>query len=169
MTFERPFDAIVGRYVLVFQRDPATVLRKLIAHARPGSIVVFHEPDFDSERSFPPVPTYDRCCRWVAETLRRSGADPRMGIKLYAAFVAAGLPAPSMRLESLIGGGPDSWDHVQFKTDLVGTLLHEMERLGVATAREVDSPTLAQRVLDEIISSTSVIVGRSEVGAWTRA
>jgi SAM-dependent methyltransferase len=169
MTFERPFDAIVGRYVLVFQRDPATVLRKLIAHARPGSIVVFHEPDFDSERSFPPVPTYDRCCRWVAETLRRSGADPRMGIKLYAAFVAAGLPAPSIRLESLIGGGPDSWDQVHFKTDLVGTLLPEMERLGVATAREVDLPTLAQRVLNEIISSTSVIVGRSEVGAWTRA
>ena len=169
ITFEQPFDAIIGRYVLVFQRDPATVLRKLITHARPGSVVIFHEPDFDSERSFPPVPTYDRCCRWVAETLRRLGADPRMGIKLYGAFVRAGLPAPSMRLESLIGGGPNSSDLVYFKTDLARTLAPEMERLGVATAHEIDSPTLAQRVLDESISSTSVIVGRSEIGAWTRA
>jgi hypothetical protein len=92
-----------------------------------------------------------------------------MGIKLYAAFVAAGLPAPSMRLESLIGGGPNASDQVYFKADLARTLAPEMERLGVATAHEVDSPTLAQRILDEIISSTSVIVGRSEVGAWSRA
>jgi SAM-dependent methyltransferase len=168
MTFEQPFDAVVGRYVLVFQRDPTTMLRKLVAHLRPGGVVVFHEPDFDSERSFPPVPTYDRCCRWVVETLRLSGADPSMGIKLHATFVAAGLHAPSLRLESVIGGSANSPDHVHFKTDLARTLVPEMERLGVATAGEVDIETLAERVLAEVIANSSVIVGRSEIGAWSR-
>lgn len=168
MTFEQPFDAVVGRYVLVFQPDPATMLQKLVAHVRRGGVVVFHEPDFDSERSFPPVPTYDRCCRWVVEALRLSGADPRMGIKLHGTFVAAGLPAPSMGLESLIGGGANSSDPVHFKTDLARSLVPEMERLGIATAREVDVQTLAERMLDEIIGSNSVIVGRSEIGAWSR-
>jgi 2-polyprenyl-3-methyl-5-hydroxy-6-metoxy-1,4-benzoquinol methylase len=168
MTFEQPFDAVIGRYVLVFQHDPATMLRKLVAHVRPGGVVAFHEPDFDSERSYPSVPTYDRCCRWVAETLRLSGADPRMGIKLHAMFVAAGLPAPSLRLESVITGGANSADHVQFKTELACTLVPEMERLGVATAGEVDSETLAERVLAEVIATGSVIVGRSEIGAWSR-
>ena len=112
--------------------------------------------------------TYDRCCRWVAETLRLSGADPRMGIKLYPAFVAAGLPAPSLRLKSVITGGVNSPDHVQFKTDLARTLVPEMERLGVATAAEVDSETLAERMLAEVIARGSVIVGRSEIGAWSR-
>ena len=28
MTFEQPFDAVVGRYVLMFQHDPTTMLRK---------------------------------------------------------------------------------------------------------------------------------------------
>jgi SAM-dependent methyltransferase len=168
MTFERPFDAVVGRYVLMFQPDPTSMLRKLAAHVRPGGVVAFHEPDWDSTRSFPPVPTYDRCCGWIVETLRLSGVDPRMGIKLHATFVAAGLPAPSMRLESSIAGGASSSDHVHFKTDLVRTLIPEMERLGVASADEVNIQTLSKRVLDEVVGGASVIVGRSEIGAWSR-
>jgi ubiquinone/menaquinone biosynthesis C-methylase UbiE len=168
MTFEQPFDAVVGRYVLVLQPDPAAMLRKLVAHLQPGGVVVFHEPDFDSERSFPPAPTYDRCCRWVVETLRVSGADPRMGIKLHATFLAAGLGAPSIQLESIITGGVNSADHVQFKTELACTLVPEMERLGVAMASEVDSETLAERILAEVIAAGSVIVGRAEIGAWSR-
>lgn len=169
MTFEQPFDAVVGRYVLMFQRDPTSMLRKLLAHVRPRGVVVFHEPDWENVRSFPPVPTYDRCCRWIVDTLRLSGADPRMGIKLHATFVAAGLPAPSMRLQSVIGGGANSSDQVHFKTDLARTLVPEMERLGLVTADEVDAQTLADRVLDEITGSDSVVVGRSEIGAWSRA
>lgn len=168
ITFEQPFDAIIGRYVLMFRHDPTTMLRMLVAHLRPGGVVVFHEPDWDSARSFSAVPTYDRCCRWIVETLRLSGADPQMGIKLYPAFVAAGLPAPSLRLELVISGGANSADHVQFKTELARTLVPEMERLGVATADEVDIETLAERVLAEVIANSSVIVGRSEIGAWSR-
>ncbi len=36
MMFEQPFDAVIGRYVLQFQKDPATMLRTLARHARPG-------------------------------------------------------------------------------------------------------------------------------------
>lgn len=36
MSFEEPFDAIIGRYVLQFQSDPSAMLRKLVAHLRPG-------------------------------------------------------------------------------------------------------------------------------------
>ena len=46
MRFERPFDVVVGRYVLQFQQDPATMLRDLVAHLRPGGLVVFHEIDW---------------------------------------------------------------------------------------------------------------------------
>jgi SAM-dependent methyltransferase len=169
MTFEKPFDAVIGRYVLMFQPDPATMLRNVAAHARPGGIVVFHEPDWDGVRSFPPVPTYDQCCRWIVETLRFSGADPRMGTKLHRTFVEAGLPAPSMRLECVIGGGANSSDQVHFKTDLACTLVSEMERLGVATSFEVSAETLAERVINEVVRCASVVIGRSEIGAWSRA
>jgi ubiquinone/menaquinone biosynthesis C-methylase UbiE len=34
--FERPFDAVIGRYVLMFQTDPAAMLHKIRRHLRPG-------------------------------------------------------------------------------------------------------------------------------------
>src|SRR5262249_13744973 len=79
MTFDQPFDAVIGRYVLMFQSDPATMLREVAKHARRGGVVFFHEVDWDGVGSSPPAPIYDRCSRWTAETLQLSGADIHMG------------------------------------------------------------------------------------------
>src|SRR5215469_7993145 len=98
MVFEQLFDAIIGRYVLMFQQDAAQMLQQLATQLKPGGLIAFHEPTLDA-RSFPPSPTWDQCCRWIAETLRRDGTETNMGIKLYSAFRAAGLPAPVMRVE----------------------------------------------------------------------
>src|SRR5450432_4205215 len=84
MSFDRPFDAVIGRYVLQFQQQPALMLRKLAAHARPGGVVVFHELDWDGVRSFPPSPLHDRYRAWCATTLQLSGAELHMGMKLHA-------------------------------------------------------------------------------------
>jgi ubiquinone/menaquinone biosynthesis C-methylase UbiE len=78
MAFDGPFDAVVGRYVLLFQADPAVMVRKLAGHLRPGGAIVFHEPEWDSTRSVPPAPTYERCRRWFADALRLSGT-PQYG------------------------------------------------------------------------------------------
>ena len=40
MTFDRLFDAVIGRYVLEFQPDPPGMLRKLVTHPRPGGLAV---------------------------------------------------------------------------------------------------------------------------------
>jgi SAM-dependent methyltransferase len=168
VAFERPFDAVVGRYVLQFQPDPGTMLRTLVRHVRSGGLVVFHEIDHGGVGSFPPAPTYDRCCRWVIETLRSHDTETRMGSKLHSTFVAAGLPAPSMRLEALVGGGTKGLDCVHLVADLVATLLPEMERLGIAAAGDVGLETLAQRMGDEAIGSSSVIFGHWQIAAWSR-
>lgn len=168
MTFERPFDAVCGRYVLEFIPEPATVLRALARHVRPGGVVVFHELDLKSGWSFPPVPSYDRCCRLVDETIRGLGADTRMGIKLHGVFVAAGLPVPTMRLEAVIGGAAGHADHVRLMVDVARTVLPDMERLGVATASDLDIDALLARIEAEVAAGDSVIACRSEIGAWSR-
>jgi hypothetical protein len=89
-------------------------------------------------------------------------------VKLHATFLAAGLPAPTMRMESLIAGGTTSSDQVHYEMDVVASLVPEMERLGIAKAGDVDADTLADRVFEEVIATDSVIVGRSEIGAWSR-
>jgi hypothetical protein len=119
--------------------------------------------------SFPPAPTYDRCSRWGVDTLRLHGTEMRMGTKLHSTFVAAGLPAPSMRLEALVGGGANSLALLQLLAELVATLLPEMERLGVTTAADVGVETLFERMRNEAIATSSVIFGHYQIGAWSRA
>ena len=165
MTFDEPFDAVIGRYVLVFQNDPAAMLTKLAKHVRQGGLIVFHEGDFEGCQSFPPSPIYDSCCRWLSETIRLLGLEQRMGMKLHSAFVSAGLPVPTLRLEAVIGGSMNSLDSVRLAAEVVPILLPEILRLGVATAAEIGVETLTERIINEAISNDSIVVGRFEIGA----
>jgi ubiquinone/menaquinone biosynthesis C-methylase UbiE len=167
MAFDQLFDAAIGRYVLCFQPDPAALLRKISHLVRPGGIVLFHEPDRKQMRSYPPVPTYDKISEWIDETFRRTGMDVRMGIKLYSTFLAAGLAAPTMRLHATIGGAK-ALDEVHFEADVAVTLATAMEETGVATADELGADSLIERIAQEMSANQSVIVGRAEIGGWTR-
>lgn len=169
VSFDRRFDAVAGRYVLMFQPDPVALLRALARHARPGGAVVFHEPDWDDVRSLPAAPLYDQCCRWIVEMIQKTGADEHMGTKLHATFRAAGLSGPEMGLETLIGGGEQAADAVRLITDIVRSIAPEMERLGVARASDIGLETLGERAIQEVVAKGSVVVGRGEVGAWCRA
>lgn len=168
LKFGQPFDAVVGRYVLMFQPDPVAMLRGLARHLRPGGVLAFHEIDWNGVRSDPAVPAYDRSCAWLAQTLARSGADPRLGAKLAALMHAAGLPAASLHVESIASAGPDGAGLATYTVDLARTLLPAALRLGIVTAEEADIDTLAARIGKEMIASGATVVGRAEFGVWTR-
>jgi hypothetical protein len=119
-------------------------------------------------RSIPAAPTYDRCCRWIVAAAVLGGSNWNMADKLHGVFLAAGLPAPTMRMKTFIGGGTEIGEWLQAVAELAGTLLPAMEKFGVATAAEVDVATLAERMTQEVVQINSVIVGRSEIGAWSR-
>lgn len=167
MNFERPFDAVVGRYVLLFQKDQARAVRKLARHARPGGVIVFHEPDWSLARSSPVAMAYDRCCRWIQDVFRQTAADTNMAVKLYRAFVDAGLVAPTMRMRTFIGGGPACFDFLQAVGDLVESMAPSIEQLTLATSAEIEA-TIGERLRGEVIGGGSLIIGRAEVGAWSK-
>jgi len=169
LTFDRPFDALVGRYVLLFQADAASLVRRAARHVRPGGLVIFHEPDWVGARAIPAAPIYDRCCAWIQETFRLAGTDSNMAARLFTALVGAGLKEPTMRMQTFIAGGAASADFLQAVADLTTSLVPAMARFGVATDSEVGWQTLAERLKQEARVNGSVIVGRSEIGAWTRA
>jgi SAM-dependent methyltransferase len=166
LPFDRPFDAIVGRYVLMFQPDPTAWLRNLLRHLAPGGVVVFQEPEWACAHSAPHVPSWERCCRLVVDGLIAGGADPEMGAKLPAVYAAAGLRPPRLAMESVIGAGAGGAEEVHFTTDVLITLLPELARLGRIVPGEIDPATLADRVLADVAARASVFVGRSEIGAW---
>jgi protein-L-isoaspartate O-methyltransferase len=168
MRFDRPFDAVVGRYVLLFQADAVAMVRRLLPHLRPGGLVLFHEPDWQSARSIPSVSTYDSCCRWIQQTFARAGTDSNMAGRLYRTLVGAGLANPAIHMQTFIGGGAQCADYLQAVADLVGSMLPSMVEHGIASAAEIDHLTLAKRMQQEAIGRDSVIIGRSEIGAWAR-
>lgn len=168
LTFAAPFDAVVGRYVLQFQKEPAALLRRLATKVRPGGVMVFHEIDWAGLSSFPTVSTYDQFSRWGAEAMGLHGTETRMGSKLHATFVSAGLPAPTMRMEALVVAGADSLPWLRLFKDLIATLLPELERSGLATANEVGIDTLVQRMSEEAKDSASVFFGHYQIAAWVR-
>jgi 2-polyprenyl-3-methyl-5-hydroxy-6-metoxy-1,4-benzoquinol methylase len=168
VTFGAPFDAVVGRYVLQFQSDPATLLAAVAAHARPGAVILFHELDWSGARSAPPVPTFDRFCDVAVQTLERSGASAHMGLLLPAVFAAAGLPDPVLRLDALIAAGEHVRDSLEAKGNLARTLESAIVEFGIATSDELGVDTLAERMIDEAIATRSVVISRFEVAAWAR-
>jgi len=71
-------------------------------------------------------------------------------------------------MQTFIGFGAACMDWLKVAADLARTLLPKIEQFGIATAAEVDVATLAQRLRDEVIASSSMIVGRSEIAAWSQ-
>ena len=68
------FDAIVGRYILLYQHDPGATIRHLLRFLKPGGIVVFHELDFTDPRSSdPPCAFWDEIYALLGEVFRRAG------------------------------------------------------------------------------------------------
>jgi hypothetical protein len=103
----------------------------------------------------------------VLETLRRAGVEMQMGLKLSATFQAAGLPAPHLRMDIAIHTGPEMAIY-RLMADTLGSLLPLAERLGLASAAEVDITTLAERLRDEAVSHGGVVTWPPYIGAWTR-
>jgi len=161
----RPFDALVGRLVLMYQADPAEAVRSAARHLRAGGVVVFAEMCLPigsavPERSlvsWPPTPASEQVSRWIHEAFGRLGTQPDMGLRLPATFAQAGLePSPDLDTEVAIAIGEDAIEHT---VDLVRSLLPGILAAGVATKEEVDIDTLAER-----LRADSGPVGR--IGCW---
>jgi ubiquinone/menaquinone biosynthesis C-methylase UbiE len=61
-----PFDLVIGRYILIHQSEPVTLLRNAARLVRPGGALAFHEVRVgDDTGSFPHVPLWDRTANLI--------------------------------------------------------------------------------------------------------
>jgi ubiquinone/menaquinone biosynthesis C-methylase UbiE len=164
------FDAAIGRLVLAYTDDPAAALRAIAERVRPGGVLAFHELDLDPgvhARSFPDGTLWDETGRRVIETFARAGTHLRMGRQLFAAFLAAGLPAPVMHEEALVGGGADFAGYA-WLADIARSLAALMDKLGVASADTLDLETLAARIREDAVARGAVVWSPPLIGAHAR-
>ena len=168
LDFDVPFDAVVGRFVLMYLSDPVAALRALLRHLRSDGIVAFQEGDFTfMPMAVPPSPLYQQIVDWIRWVGRQAGVEMQMGFKLYPTYIAAGLPAPQLRMDTVVGGGPD-FEGYQYLAGLVRSLLPTMERLEVAMTAEVEVDTLADRLREEVVRGGGCITLQPLIGGWTR-
>ena len=164
------FDAAVGRLVLMHLEEPAESLRAIAARLRSGGTIAFQELDLDPgipARSLPSGTLWDEIGQLVIETFVHAGAHVRMGRELHGAFLAAGLAAPAMCEEALVGGGPDFAAYA-WLAGVVDSLAPLMQRLGLATVEELGLDTLAERIRDDAVAHRAVVWTPPLIGAYAR-
>lgn len=160
------FDAVVGRYILLYQPDPVAALRKLATLVRSGGLMVFHEIDFgDTSRAWPEAPLWKKSWQLMSEAFRRSGTPPDFGLRLTRAFLDAGLPWPRFQAEVPMVAGPGSYMY-GWVAETLRSLIPRIEQYGLATADELQIETLATRLEAEAVSLGCQLAGPLQVGAW---
>ncbi len=164
---DEPFDAVVGRYILIYTPDTSGTLRTLARFLKPGGIVAFHEiHTVEAPSSVPHCELYEQVYSLVREAFVKAGMPLDSGSRLGPAFVGAGLPFPTIISEQLIGGAPGSYVYPWLANTLL-SVKPKLEALGIHPTIEIDA-ALPQRIEAAVLASGSQISAPTQYGAWTR-
>ena len=166
ITSDESFDAAVGRFILMYVRDSVAVLRSVSRMLRPGGILAFQEPTWTPSVALTThVPLWAAALSVCREVLQRSGADPELGLRLHRIFQEAGLPAPTMTLQVLLGSDRDltrlAYDTLYSLWPAIGELKVPVEKLG-------DFHDLPTRLQSEVEAAETLVASIGVVGAWCR-
>ena len=156
------FDAVVGRYILMFVPDPVSVLRSTTRILRRGGVLAFQEPDWtrflEEAAQFP---LWSAGTTLLVGTLQRCGTNTEFGTTLSRTFQDAGLPAPIVRTDCLIGS--ESW-----LPDCLHSLRPKMIELRLPFEVLGDFETLHERLNDEVLAMKARTPLPSIVSAWSQ-
>ena len=161
------FDAVVGRFILMYLPEPASTLRSLAALLRPQGAVAFLEPSWAAARGLSThLPLYSACAKAIVETFKSCGVNPEMGTTMLRAFRDAGLPAPTMNVEIMLGADAE---FTRAPCDILQSLAPEARKNGVSLGPLGDLRTLEDRLKAEVRGSGDPIAWLAgHVGARCR-
>ncbi len=170
LTLDAPFDALAGRFVLMYYPSPSEALRQLARHVRPGGVIAFQESDNSGARTYPPQPLFERLFELMQRAIEGSGAESRMALKLYPAFIAAGLPTPSIEAEVGVMGYQDAFVEplANFLVQGLRSMTPVILKYGLASEQELELDTYARRMIDAFRAGGGILMSPPFIGCWTR-
>jgi ubiquinone/menaquinone biosynthesis C-methylase UbiE len=97
---ESPFGAVIGRFVLIHQRDP--MIRRAAAVVRPGGIVAFLEPAVHRDsHSLPELELVSAAAGSINRFMLAALPSPDVAGRMIPCFSDAGLPEPKVAIRTL--------------------------------------------------------------------
>jgi len=162
-----PFDAVLGRLVLMYVADPAAVLRAQLSRLHSGGLVAPIEFDVSTARAIPSTALSERCNEWVRATFDSAGIEASLGPRLWSVLLEAGVrPLGMLGVQPLFG--PDDPSGPALLAGITQTILPLMERFKVTTAEEVQPETLQARLSSEFAASNAVFAHPTLFCAWAK-
>jgi SAM-dependent methyltransferase len=158
-------DAIVGRCVLMYVRDPEAALGKIAKRLKPGGSVAFMEPMI----GIPPGPDspLKKVGLAIFESMRRSGVHNDLGMRLHKVFAGAGLPQPKMRFEAMLDPAEDTPVY-QIVADTFLSMLPKAIEYGLIAPGEIDAAALPAKLAAMAKVSGYAAVYMMSGCAWCR-
>jgi len=168
-SFDEPFDAVVGRFILMYLADPVEAVHHVATLVRPGGVVVFQEYQLTFECLSRPdvVPLWDQWMAWVLGALDKAGVEMQMGLKLYEVFTTADLPPPCVEIDMHFLTPADPLGP-KVAAHTVRSVLPFIERYGLATAEEAGVETFAERLHADLVARGAVVSWPPIMSARTR-
>jgi ubiquinone/menaquinone biosynthesis C-methylase UbiE len=165
-TTDRPYDAIVGRHILIHSRDPLGWIRKAKSLLRSGGIAGFQEYDVSY---FPPIepelPLFTELREYLVEFFRRAVAYADVGARLYHWMQVTEFSNTRSSAECLMSGGVESSFYEWF-AETIRSVTPLLESLGIASAADLDLDTLAIRLREEGVSCAGCLTTPLIVSCW---
>ncbi len=144
-----PFDAAIGRFVLMYTKEPRESLRAIARHVRSGGLLAFHETAFRSVKIADMQPVFAASVQLVLDVLARAGVHDNLGMSLFHEMREIGLqPEPWPIVESPMNTTAQSAGYHNL-AEVVRSLLPAAQKFEIASAETVDIDTLEARLRTE--------------------
>jgi ubiquinone/menaquinone biosynthesis C-methylase UbiE len=163
-----PFDAIVGRLVLMYQPDVEPVLRALADRLDQGGVMAFMEYEHHPPNQvlmWPRSPSVDQLVAWMDATFEVLNHQAHMGTRLPSLLRSVGLePQPPYEVTGAVYTGATVLKH---ETTLVQNLSPLLTAHGIASDHETDIGAFAERVGHDL-GPEPVLVSGPHLAVWAR-
>jgi SAM-dependent methyltransferase len=156
------YDVVYSRFLLQHVSDPAGLVRRMWAAVRDGGVLIVEDADFDGWCCDPPDAGFDLFVDTYQRVLRRHGGDHAIGRRLYRYFLAAGIPAPQVKLVQPVHEGEArtlAWSTLDATADAIVAE-------GLATADELAAALASLRRLAD--DRRTLICGPRVFQLWSR-
>lgn len=168
VAFNKKFDVVVGRAVLLFQDKIHLFLEKAANLVKPGGYLAFHEID-DSRQfhSYPPVGLWDRTMAELLIRLKKVCPQYDISRRFVKVFDEVGISIPNITYEIPVAGGRAE-KLCFWAVETLCSLSENPESIFFSDGFKTNSKSLLYSLQNEIYKNKSQVEFLGQSCAWVK-